>query len=167
MTFHVLTVPATDVDAGELNLILGRPAPPALAELTLSHPRGGTLTLGVLGASHVVTIDSDAQRFTEQISCNTTPQRTPLPRSFEDRGYRLEARTRELSSAAIARLAGLLQARSETDDRWITGRFPGDDSALTSLSALPEPDGWSWRTWHLYPGPRRGTVVRTESRWTP
>ncbi|GAA4813325.1 DUF2617 family protein [Tomitella cavernea] len=167
MTFHVLTVPATDVDAGELNLILGRPAPPALAELGIAHPCGGTLTLGVLGASHVVTIDSGAQPFTEEISCNTAPHRTPLPRSFEDRGYRLEVLTREVSHAGIARLASLLQARSEGDSRWITGRFPGDDSALTSLAAQPERHGWSWRTWHLYPGARRGTVVRTESRWTP
>ncbi|QDQ97333.1 DUF2617 family protein [Tomitella fengzijianii] len=165
MTFHVLTVPAIDVEADELNLILGRPAPPALAELVLTHPNGGTVTLGVLGASHVVSVGSGVQHFTEQISCNTAPLRTPLPRSFEDRGYRLDAQTRQLSRAGIARVAGLLQARSEADARWITGRFPGDTSALTSLAASPERDGWSWRTWHLYPGVDRGTVVRTESRW--
>ncbi|MDN5760552.1 MAG: DUF2617 family protein [Tomitella sp.] len=166
MTFHEFTVPPRDVGAEELCLTIGSPAPDALAELALTHPRGGVLTLGVLGASHVVSIDTEAGRFTEQISCNADPRRTPLPRRYGDDGYQLTADTRELRPSALRRLGRLLRLRAEGNDHWITGRFPGDVSALTSLSAAPIDDGWQWRTWHLYPAADRGVVVRTESRWS-
>ncbi|MGH3588706.1 MAG: DUF2617 family protein, partial [Pseudonocardia sp.] len=39
---------------------------------------------------------------------------------------------------------------------------------LTALTAAPGPaGGWTWDTWHLYPGAERNAIVTTRSRWTP
>lgn len=167
MTFHQLSVPPVDIAADELFLTLGSPPPAALAEIAVPHPRGGVLVLGVLGASHVVTALAGSARFTEQISCTEDPRRTPLPRRYDERGYRLVSTTREVDLRTLRRIARLLRARSESSGSWITGGFPGDDAALTSLAAVPRGDGWHWTTWHLYPARDGGTVVRTESRWSP
>lgn len=167
MTFHELSVPPVDIAADDLFLTLGGPPPAALAEITVPHPRGGALLLGVLGASHVVTASGGSAHFTEQISCTEDPRRTPLPRRYDDGGYRLISETRDVDAGTLRRVARLLRARSEHSGTWITGGFPGDDAALTSLTAAPRGAGWHWTTWHLYPARGRGTVVRTESRWSP
>ena len=50
-----------------------RPAPTPLATLRLEHPHGGTLRLGVLGASHVVTV--------EDAEIAASPNRSRAPRT--------------------------------------------------------------------------------------
>lgn len=164
MPLHRLVVPFADVSRAGLRLALNAPAPTPLATCRLAHPGGGSLVLGVLGASHVITVD-DA--FSEEVSC-TAHAETPLPDRADAPGYRLESRTETHSRVAFARLARTLRQRCEHDARWLGGAFPGDDAALTVLAAEPDGAGWRWQTWHLYPETAGGgTIVYTTSRWQP
>jgi hypothetical protein len=68
----------------------------------------------------------------------------------------------------MATTAAGLTVLAEHRDGWLCGAFPGDRDALTALrgAALPA-GGWSWETWHLYPGVEGGVIVHTRSRWSP
>jgi hypothetical protein len=164
LPLHRLAVAPADVSGARLRLALNAPVPTALATTRLIHPDGGELVLGVLGASHVITIDGAEHRFSEEVSC-TARAETALPEHAAAPGYRLESRTETHDAVGFARLAQTLAARCEGDTDWLGGTFPGDDSALTVLAAEPDCTGWRWRTWHLYPAATGGTVVRTNSRW--
>jgi len=167
VTLHDLQVEPLDVAADALGLLLGAPAPPPLAELRLSDGDGGELLLGVLAASHVVTATRPGQQVREQVSCDALAaggQR--LPARWEDDGYRLTSTTRSLPADALAALATRLREHAGGPD-WVCGTFPGAAGALTALTGGPLPDGWAWRTWHLYPGARAGVVVATTSSWQP
>ena len=164
MPLHYLSVIPVDVRGSELGLALNTPTPRALATCRLAHPDGGTLVLGVLGASHVVTVEHPDTVFSEQISCDLDgelPQRTQAP------GYHLESRIDLCDESAFRELADRLRDRCATENGWLGGSFPGDDAALTALAAEPDGAGWRWQTWHLYPAPVGGTVVYTNSRWCP
>lgn len=164
MPLHRLSVIPVDVRGSELGLAINRPSPLPLASCRLNHPDGGALVLGVLGASHVVTVEHPNTSFSEQVSCDLDgelPDRTRAP------GYRLEARTDLRDETAFRELADQLRHRCATDSGWLGGSFPGDDAALTALAAEPDGAGWRWQTWHLYPAPAGGTVVYTASRWRP
>jgi hypothetical protein len=145
-------------------LALNTAAPVALATCRLDHPNGGTLMLGVLGASHVVTVDHPDTTFSEQVSCDLDGQ---LPASTQAPGYQLESRLDPHDESTFRQLADRLRKRCATESGWLGGSFPGDDAALTALSAEPDGAGWHWQTWHLYPDPTGGTVVYTSSRWRP
>ncbi|QCQ91587.1 DUF2617 family protein [Rhodococcus sp. SGAir0479] len=167
MSVHLLDVEPTDVAADALGLVLDAPVPEMLASLRLHDAAAGTVTLGVLGASHVVVGETDRVVLTEQVSCTAVlAGGHRLPDTAERPGYRFAARTERVSGAELRRRAADLRARS-TDDRWVCGAFPGDRDALTALTAVAEAGQWRWRTWHLYPGDGHGTVVATESRWRP
>ncbi|MEO3757158.1 DUF2617 family protein [Mycobacterium sp. B14F4] len=163
MPLHRLAVSPADVSGAGLRLALNAPAPTPLASCRLDHPRGGSLMLGVLGASHVITVD-DA--FSEEVSC-TAHAETPLPDRADAPGYRLESRSETHGRATFDGLAHALRERCEHEARWLGGAFPGDDAALTALAAEPDGAGWRWQTWHLYPETTGGTVVYTSSRWRP
>jgi hypothetical protein len=168
MTLHHLDVEPRDVAAEALGLLLDAPAPTALAELTLHDDRAGTLTLGVLGASHVVTAAAPARRLTEQISCDALAAGgQDLPERASVGGYRLSSTVTEVSRAEFDGTARQLLARAERDERWLGGTFPGAAGALTVLTGSAVPGGWTWETWHLYPGAERSVIVTTQSRWTP
>jgi hypothetical protein len=161
---HQLSVTPVDVSGSGLGLALNAPAPLPLATCRLDHPDGGALVLGVLGASHVITVEHANTRFSEQVSCHfdgDLPERTQAP------GYHLESRTDLHDEAAFRGLADRLRQRCETEIGWLGGTFPGDSAALTALAAEPDGDGWRWQTWHLYPAVPGGTVVYTASRWRP
>jgi hypothetical protein len=162
---HRLTVAPLDVDGTKLGVAINAPAPPLLASCLLRHPDGGDLLLGVLGASHVVSVEHAAGRFSEQVSCAT--REAGLPERTDAAGYRLESRVSAHDEATFRALAKELRDRCATESGWLGGVFPGDDAALTALSAEPDGSGWRWQTWHLYPGRSGGTVVRTASRWSP
>jgi hypothetical protein len=161
---HHLSVTPVDVRGSELGLALNTPAPDALATSRLHHPGGGVLVLGVLGASHVVTVDHADAVFSEQVSCDLVGE---LPETTHALGYHLVSRTEQLDESAFRQLADHLRTRSSTEKGWLGGSFPGDDAALTALAAEPDGPGWRWQTWHLYPAPTGGTVVYTNSRWRP
>jgi hypothetical protein len=161
---HHLSVSPVDVRGSELGLALNTPTPSALATWRLDHPDGGALVLGVLGASHVVTVDHPDTVFSEQVSCDLDGD---LPASTQAPGYHLESRVDEHDESAFRRLADDLRTRCASETGWLGGSFPGDDAALTALAAEPDGAGWRWQTWHLYPGPAGGTVVYTSSRWRP
>jgi hypothetical protein len=164
MPLHQLAVPPADVSGAGLGLALNAPAPPPLATCRLDHPRGGTLVLGVLGASHVITVEHAKGEFSEQVSCHLGGK---LPEHTDAPGYRLESRTDLHDEPTFRRLAQRLRDRCTRETGWLGGTFPGDDAALTVLAAAPAGAGWRWQTWHLYPAASGGTVVYTASRWHP
>jgi hypothetical protein len=147
-----------------LSLVLNASPPPPLATCRLTHPGGGALLLGVLGASHVVSVQHGAGRFSEQVSCMGDGG---LPARAEAPGYHLESHTATHGEAPFRRIAAELRARCARQSGWLGGTFPGDDAALTALAAEPDGAGWRWQTWHLYPGVSGGTVVHTVSAWRP
>lgn len=167
MSVHLLDVAPTDVDAGALGLVLDAPAPVTLAELSLHDDLAGSVTLGVLGASHVVIGESGGRVLTEQVSCDAVRSGgMRLPEVEERQGYRFVSRTEEVSEDEFRRRAADLREQA-SGEGWVCGAFPGDRDALTALTATAHAGQWHWRTWHLYPGSRGGTVVSTESRWRP
>ncbi|MCF6386900.1 DUF2617 family protein [Mycobacterium sp. MBM] len=163
MPLHRLRVAPADVNGASLRLTLNAAAPAALASATLGHPDGTDLVLGVLGASHVVTVAD----FSEQVSCTAHHTSAALPDAAEAPGYRLRSETAVHDEATFRRIAADLRHRCEYETGWLGGSFPGDEAALTALCAAPDGAGWHWQTWHLYPGARGGTVVHTDSRWWP
>lgn len=167
MPLHQLAVTPTDVSGQRLGLALNAPAPRPLAACVLHHPNGGELRLGVLGASHVVTIEHAAGRFSEQVSCTARRSGGTLPQRTDAPGYYLESRTETQDEATFRRIATELRRQCMAESAWLGGTFPGDDAALTALTAEPDDAGWRWQTWHLYPAESGGTVVHTASRWRP
>jgi hypothetical protein len=168
MSLHDLDVEPRDVTAEALGLLLDAPAPAALAELVVDDGRGGRLVLGVLGASHVVTAEAGGHRLTEQVSCDALAAGgRQLPERAEAGGYALTSAITEVARAEFDATAARLRARAEHDEGWLCGAFPGGAGALTALTAAALPGGWTWETWHLYPGEERSVIVTTRSRWTP
>ena len=167
MPLHQLAVNPADVSGAGLRLALNAPAPSPLATCRLLHPEGSELALGVLGASHVVTVNAANRHFSEEVSC-TAQATTQLPDRAVAPGYRLDSHTEIHEEASFRRLASLLRDNCASEAGWLGGAFPGDDAALTALSAEPDGPGWRWRTWHLYPDAAGGgNVVYTTSRWQP
>lgn len=168
MTVHLLDITPRDVSAEALGLVLDAPAPLPLVSTRLTDPALGTLTLGVLAASHVVTAERGERSLTEQVSCDAvTAGGRPLPdREFRD-DYRFRSRTITVGRKDLVRRARELRTSAASGDGWLCAGFPGDDTALTVLNAGADADEWFWNTWHLYPCADSGVVVETESRWRP
>lgn len=170
MPLHQLAVAPADVSGKGLGLALNAPAPSPLASDVLEHPEGGLLRLGVLGASHVVTVEHTGRHFSEQVSCTARGHGRALPKHADAPGYSIESRTATHDEATFRRIARELRDHCTTRAGWLGGTFPGDDAALTVLAAEPDGAGWRWQTWHLYPQRPLGSggvVVRTASRWGP
>ncbi|MGH3963871.1 MAG: DUF2617 family protein [Pseudonocardiaceae bacterium] len=169
MSVHLLDVQPRDVTADALGLLLYAPAPAALAETSFRDGRGGRLTLGVLGASHVVTATVPGHHLTEQVSCDAVDAGgQELPQRAQLGGYQLATVTREVPPAELAETAARLRGLAESSDWWLCGTFPGTGNAMTAMTAGALPaGGWTWESWHLYPGGVTGSIVTTRSRWTP
>jgi Protein of unknown function DUF2617 len=169
MTLHQLDVEPRDVAAEALGLLLHAPAPVALAELALDDGRGGTLVLGVLGASHVVIAGVGGSVLTEQVSCDALAAGgRELPERAESGGYVLSSAVTAVPRADLDATAARLRVRAARDARMLCGAFPGGMGALTALTGAALPGGgWTWETWHLYPGAERSVIVTTRSRWAP
>ena len=167
MPLHELSVIPADVAGSRLGLALNTPSPAPLATHRLSHPDAGALVLGILGASHVISVEHATSPFSEEISCNATQRGGVLPEQADAPGYHLTAHTTDLAEDGFRSLAEWLRHQCDTESGWLGGAFPGDDAALTAISATPDGSGWHWQTWHLYPASSGGTVVHTESRWRP
>lgn len=167
MSLHELAVTPRDVSATDLGLLVAAAAPAPLAELTVRRDGFAPIQLGVLGASHVVVVGDGA--FTEQVSCDALADGgRALPVEVDDDGYAFNTTIRTMGEAPFRRVAASVRTASVRQG-WICGAFPTDAAALTALCAEPAgSDGWAWRSWHLYPHVNGGgTVVRTESRWSP
>ncbi|MCG7609249.1 hypothetical protein BA059_25045 [Mycolicibacterium sp. (ex Dasyatis americana)] len=164
MPLHRLAIPPADVSGTELRLALNGPAASPLVTHEVVHPDGGVLILGVLGASHIITVTTANCHFSEEVSC-TAQAEAKLPGRAVAPGYRLDSHTRAHDAADFRRLAHTLRHRCTHDRGWLGGTFPGDRAALTALAAEPDGAGWHWQTWHLYPDATGGSVVYTSSRW--
>jgi len=167
MPLHELAVSPADVSGAALRLVLNGPPPAPLATCRLTHPDGGVLELGVLGASHVVAVEHPDIGFSEQVSCTVYVEGAQLPTSANAPGYQLNSCITRYGEVPFRRLARQLRERCAQGPQWLGGAFPGDDAALTALTAAADGRGWRWSTWHLYPGRRGGTVVYTASQWHP
>jgi hypothetical protein len=165
--WHELVVTPTDVSDTGLRLTLNAPAPAPLATLRLDHPAGSVVELGILGASHVVTVLHAGSGFSEQVSCAAPALGTGLPTHAQAPGYQLRSHTSSYAEPRFRLLAGRLRSQCATEPSWLGGSFPGDTAALTAINATSDGAGWRWETWHLYPKHPGGTVVHTESRWRP
>ncbi len=140
MSLYLLDVEPTDVDASALGLVLGAPAPPTLAELVIGTS-DATLTLGVLGASHVVTAWASGKELTEQVSCDALAAGgEPLPAVESTENYRFESSSLILDRVEFDSEAASLR-ESAGQDGWICGSFPGDDTALTALCGVRDRRG--------------------------
>lgn len=167
MTALDLAVPTRDVAASALGLVLDAPAPPALASVVLRAAHG-VLELGVLGASHVATATAGGASTTEQVSCDAVGAGgDPLPARTERPGYRFTATVEQLPAAALDRRADELRAWASGHHDRLCAAFPGHDAALTAVTGAPTATGWTWTTWHLYPGAPLGDLVTTHSDWSP
>ena len=169
MSVHLLDVAPRDVAPDALGLLLHAPAPAALAQISLRDGCGGLLTLGVLGASHVVSATLPGHHLTEQVSCDAVGAGgQELPQRVQLGGYQLVTATREVPRAELEETAAKLRGLAENSDWWLCGTFPGDGSAMTAMTAGALPvDGWTWESWHLYPDGETSSIVTTRSRWTP
>ena len=168
MSTHILDITPRDVAASALGLVIDAPAPIPLVSTQLTDSATGTLTLGVLGASHVVTARSGEHTLTEQVSCDAVDAGgRPLPDREERAGYRFRSCTTTVLRAELAQRAKELRGTASTTSGWLCAGFPGDDDALTALTGTIASGEWHWRTWHLYPAAATGVIVETESRWRP
>ncbi|MGH3896984.1 MAG: DUF2617 family protein [Pseudonocardiaceae bacterium] len=167
MSVYLLDVEPRDVAANALGLLLDAPAPAALAEINLRDGRGGLLTLGVLGASHVVVATLPGHRLTEQVSCDAIGAGgRQLPQHTQLGSYELTALTRQVPRAEFEQIAARLRGLAERSDWWLCGAFPGTGSAMTAMTAgALLAGGWAWESWHLYPGVETNSIVTTRSRW--
>jgi hypothetical protein len=168
MSVHLLDIAPRDVSAAALGLVLDAPAPAPLVSVQLTDSVAGTLTLGVLGASHVVTAESGEHTLTEQVSCDAVEAGGRLLPNREDRdGYRFRSRATTVQRDELAQRAEELRDTASSERGWLCAGFPGDGDALTVLSGAADTGEWHWRTWHLYPCADVGVIVETESRWRP
>jgi len=160
---HELAVPYVDARASGLSWWLGDDAPAPLATLLLPGP-GGPLELRLLGASHHVVAHAGGARCAEVVACGSRSTALPAWHDGELAGarYRFTSSTSTYSPPGLARVARDLRRRASGAPDALVGAFPGSPHALTVLQAAPVAGGWSWRSWHVYPG--TGEVVRTRSR---
>ncbi|NKT16109.1 DUF2617 family protein [Rhodococcus hoagii] len=169
MSVHLLEVEPADVAADALGLVLDAPVPATLAELHLHDGLAGSLTLGVLGASHVVVAEAGGRMLTEQVSCEAVRSGgMRLPEVEERHGYRFVSRTELVpedefrASCRRGCASSVLRGRGYVR----SAVAPGDDDALTALTAAARAgDGIGAPGICIRGG--GGTVVSTESRWRP
>ncbi len=162
--FTDLDVAFSDTRAGQLgfSLTAAQREPLAAADHTI-----GALTFSIrlLGASHQIVINDDAHELCETVAC-LPDITTALPDSFQADGYVFSSRVIECSSDAMADLLEQIESEVEGHARAglpaLLGRFPGNELAVTAVTADIDDDALIWRTWHTYP--QAGEVVVTSSR---
>lgn len=162
--FTDLDVAFSDTRAGQLgfSLTAAQREPLAAADHTI-----GALTFSIrlLGASHQIVITDDAHELCETVAC-LPDITTALPDSFQADGYVFSSRVIECSSDAMADLLEQIESEVEGHARAglpaLLGRFPGNELAVTAVTADIDDDALIWRTWHTYP--QAGEVVVTSSR---
>ena len=164
-----LDVPFADVTAADLRLSIGGAVPPMLAHLTIApHPDAPagspTLTLGILGSSHVAYVgDAAAPAHVEELSCTAIGGVALHAVDPAERGTGVHVDRLDVAGFGSV----VKQVRSVGEDpSALVAEFPGCDGAITAVHGEALPGGHRWRTWHLYPDARGGgEVVSTSSSW--
>ncbi|MFD5868782.1 DUF2617 family protein [Corynebacterium sp. NPDC060344] len=169
-----LDVPFADVRADDLRLSIGGAVPEALAHVTIAaHPltepggHGGasSLTLGVLGSSHVAFVgDAAAPVHVEELSC-TAVGGAPLRDVMGEAADHAPAVSVEVLGEGDFGGVVKQMRRLGDDPSALVAEFPGRDGAITAVRGEAMPGGFRWRTWHLYPQASGGEVVATRSEW--
>ncbi|MDU0478983.1 DUF2617 family protein [Staphylococcus chromogenes] len=148
-----------DVSAHRLGLQLDGPQPEILSEVELVACHAGVdtqLQLGVIGASHVATVQHAGRQFREEISCHASGA---LPRDYQQPSYQLHSELLQPRDFA-AYAEGFLRLAQD----WHIAQFPGEGRFhLTALTGQFAAGTWQWETRHFYP--EEGLIVSTESRF--
>lgn len=159
-----LDITPADVRAADLGVAWNGPLPDILADVIIDAPDGASsLHLAVIGGSHVVTVDSPAGRFREEISCTAPGAQRPLPGDVAQPGYALATTVSCCEPGEFERRAGAIAAGGPD---WLIVEFPGTGRHhLTALRGRWSAGQWRWWTHHLYPG--ENTIVSTRSTYRP
>ena len=139
---HRISCPIKDVSAADLGVRWNGPLPEVLAEETVIH-NSYRLHLGVIGASHVVTVTSvsapDQPLFREEISCTARSKGQPLPTYAELPGYRLQ------SAISTTPRSAARQNTSQRSIHWWFNSLVRAIFTLRLLAALRPRTGWNGR----------------------
>ncbi|MGV0398179.1 DUF2617 family protein [Corynebacterium suicordis] len=175
MSISRLAIAPQDIHSESLGVRLDGPAPAMLADARVHAPGARLqLTLGILGASHVVdATPANTQlptSFREEISCHALEGGMALGDGVEKNqrwgagNYRLTARRVTYSPEEFAEQAERILREAESES-WLVGTFPGEGKYhLTALWGKVEGERAQWRTWHFYPAEL--AVVESESELT-
>lgn len=168
-----LRVATADVSCWGLGVCLNGPARAVLTSRMLHDAPSTSLSMGILGASHVVEVrDGHTPIFREEVSCvaaaetgETVPVddgRAEYHQQFPTADYHFSLLTNIFSHNEFSDNAATLLA--SMDASWLVARFPGEgDYHITALGGAWDFDRWCWTTYHLYP--QEGAIVRTQSAW--
>jgi len=175
MQFH-LDVPFANTTAHSLGYALGYEAVDTLASLLVPCPAlDGTIELGILGASHQITLRNAADEAigVETLACTVASPVPPVNDAVVGGlPYQFICRVHEVTQARLHAFAATLVLTLATEPHGVIATFPGEPQAITGIhldSISPVSGGTNplrlrWRSWHLYPGER--TVVSTLTRVT-
>lgn len=173
MVITDLVVPTADVSWRDLGVCVNGPTRPVLSSRTLVDAPSTSLSMGIIGASHVIEVrDAHNPLVREEVSClAATAAGEALPvkdgradyrQRFPSADYHFSLRTSIFSDDEFADKAATVMA--QLDASWLVARFPGEgDYHITALGGAWVFDRWCWTTYHLYP--QEGAIVRTQSAW--
>ena len=167
-----LPVAFVDTRADQLGFSLT--AAPVEPLARVDHAFGAlTVSLRLLGASHQVVVadhgagaDGSAgpRRLCETVAC-LPGVRAGVPDTLRRPGYRFVSRTDtyddESLASVVGRLIGTVDSCAAAGQPALLGRFPGDPTATTAITATFRDGQVCWQTWHTYP--QSGEVVYTSS----
>lgn len=158
---HAINCPIKDVSATELGVLWNAPLPQEILAERHLHHGSSHIHLGVIGASHVVSIYASPSEllFREEISCTARKLGQPLPTKVQQENYQLTSSIQRFASHTFTEQATQI---AQDDSMALMVRFPGHGQFhITALTATAAEHGWEWTTHHLYP--TENTIVTTWS----
>lgn len=174
---HVLLeVPFANTSVHSLGYSLGQATVCTLASLVVPCPAiDGTIELGILGASHQITVRNarDETIGVETLACTVAAAVPPVTATLlGGLPYQFICRVREVTPSRLDTMASTIVRTLAAAPHGVVATFPREPQAITGilLDSIPpssistNPFQLRWRSWHLYPSER--TVVSTLTRLT-